>query len=608
MPPQVTILPVAPDQWEAVPIQVTIRDAESDRAMLSVSYSEGGPFVRAAPFPDGGPTDFATSKNGAPATSLWDSRADLGARNVENVVVSVVATDRGGGSRSALSNPFAVRNRLRAQAVQAGDPGDTVEIVGLGFGGVPAAVTVHFPAPVGTGPLDATPSDVSDGRLHVLVPDRVVAGAVRVETAGLSSNPVPFAPVGAAHFMAGPMAPAGVAAVAPLAADVDGDGRIDLVQGGVWRNLGGASFLPLVASWGSARALAGDVDGDGDCDLVVLPAGAPPILLLQQGASFIDASALIDERATLVGSKPDARLLDVDGDGATDLVIVGALASGAASLHLWAGGRWQVHVDGVLAAAQPATALGALDVDGDGMIDLLLGRSGGADLLLGRGSAVFARAPALLGYRPPTADLFAQAGDLDGDGAPDLVAAQPLGYWRTLPAGGGLQGASSLAGVYAPLAPNAAVLADVNDDGWLDLYAVAPGRAYLFLASAPGQFVEQAAAAGLGAPAHPTGAVAADFDGDGRLDLYDGERIWRNTLALGNGHVEVSIVGPWAGSRLTLTTPDGVRQVRVPDSSALPVHFGLGNAASAQLEVRFGNGQTTMRSVASGDRIRVSVP
>src|SRR5262249_47649614 len=182
--------------------------------------------------------------------------------------------------------------------------------------------------------------------------------------------------------------------VARVAGDVDGDGRIDLVQGGVWRNLGGASFLPLVASWGSARALAGDVDGDGDCDLVVLPAGAPPILLLQQGASFIDASALIDERATLVGSKPQARLLDVDGDGATDLVIVGALASGAASLHLWAGGRWQVHVDGVLAAAQPATALGALDVDGDGRIDLLLGRSGGAYLRLGRIDAVSARAPA----------------------------------------------------------------------------------------------------------------------------------------------------------------------------------------------------------------------
>src|SRR5438132_784614 len=62
--------------------------------------------------------------------------------------------------------------------------------------------------------------------------------------------------------------------------------------------------------------------------------------------------------------------------------------------------------------------------------------------------------------------------------------------------------------------PQFAVLADVNDDGRLDLFAVAPGHVLLYVATPTG-FVEQAAAAGLVPPAHPLGALAADFDGDG---------------------------------------------------------------------------------------------
>src|SRR5207244_3452162 len=136
------------------------------------------------------------------------------------------------------------------------------------------------------------------------------------------------------------------------------------------------------------------------------------------------------DRAAATGAKPDATLLDADGDGAIDLAIAGALPSGAARLYLGGptpGAGFRLHDDSVLSAAEPAGTLTAADVDQDGHTDLLLGRAGGAQVLLGHGGGAFARGQNLLGYRPPRADRFALFQDLDGDGVPDLIASAPLG-------------------------------------------------------------------------------------------------------------------------------------------------------------------------------------
>ncbi|ACB73808.1 FG-GAP-like repeat-containing protein [Opitutus terrae] len=129
-------------------------------------------------------------------------------------------------------------------------------------------------------------------------------------------------------------------------------------------------------------------------------------------------------------------------------------------------------------------------------------------------------------------------GDYDNDGRPDLFAVcktgpnrlfRNLGGWRfedVTDKAGGL-GGSIASGVWN----NGAAFADVNNDGWLDLYVCRTrGANLLYINQRDGTFREEAAARGLALNDASGMAAFCDYDRDGWLDVYvqtnllDGER------------------------------------------------------------------------------------
>ena len=76
------------------------------------------------------------------------------------------------------------------------------------------------------------------------------------------------------------------------------------------------------------------------------------------------------------------------------------------------------------------------------------------------------------------------------------------------------------AGVGYPGWGMGAVAADVDNDGWDDLYVTCYGPNKLYHNNRNGTFSDVTAAAGIGDPRWSTGAAFADYDGDGWLDLF----------------------------------------------------------------------------------------
>jgi len=178
------------------------------------------------------------------------------------------------------------------------------------------------------------------------------------------------------------------------------------------------------------------------------------------------------------------------------------------------------------------TDLAVADLDGDGLVDVIaLGvRSSGDDgqahsghlsVYLQTSTGVFAEAQSYPAGRYPTRMTV---GDVDGDGAPDVLVVDEesqttLLFRQDAANRGALLDAQTL---ISAVKGGDVVLADLNADGAADV-AVSdsrslPGRIVVRYqdASAPGSFLAAVEVAMSGAP---TVMDAADVDGDGAVDL-----------------------------------------------------------------------------------------
>lgn len=210
---------------------------------------------------------------------------------------------------------------------------------------------------------------------------------------------------------------------------------------------------------------------------------------------------------------------DVNRDGRTDLVVSG----GDAVLYL--GGEDGFEAEPVLAPDTVST--GVADLDGDGRLDILLGRERGSDLVFW-GDSLFGpeRSVTELDSGDPTTGLV--AADFDGDGSIDILR---LGY-------GGERAALDI--VWLQMTPRAfeavelpdsrrrslaAAVADFDGVAGLDIWVTRDigwrtGGDSLYVRSGNGEWVDRAPDYGTAMEIDGMGVTVADFTGDMQLDVY----------------------------------------------------------------------------------------
>ena len=432
----------------------------------------------------------------------------------------------------------------------------------------------------------------------------------------------------------------------PLAAaDFDGDGDLDLFVGGrvlpgrwplaassrLYENREGslidvtAELAPDLVDLGLATgAIWTDVDNDGAIDLVVATEWGPVHVFANEGGRLTENTAEAGLEAW-TGLWTGIVAGDFDSDGDMDLAVA----------NLGLNTRYQA------SPSQPAV-LYAGDVDGNGSLDLIEAHYVGGTLypLRARG-AVGATMPfiledfdSFLGYAEATLD------EIYGPrlNSAERFEAATLAHSLFINDGKGRFEIQPLPKMAQVTAAYGIVVADLDNDGIDDLYLVGNfrgadhetmaydgGTGYWLRGQGDGSFtVLPASQSGLFVPDEARGLAVSDYDGDGWVDIAVGINngtplLFDNQGVAGNSFLRVRLDGPDAnptgvGARISVARPDGSTVTRevyagsgyLSQDSATLI-FGLGQAATARITVRWPDGATTtLTDVQAGETVIVS--
>jgi hypothetical protein len=466
---------------------------------VSVIPSRGGRTFaeeRISPVPDGATAMEAADLDG-------DGRPDA-------VVVAspdaIAVLRNGGDGIFGAAQPYPIGEQIAGHAVadidRDGHPDIIVSSLG-GEGGIlevlrndgegrfASPAPVDLPAPIDPGPILAADLD-RDGDQDLAIAGWAVEVLINRGN-GTFRDPVRYL-TGASRLDA---------------ADLDGDGALDLVFGGgdgifLFPGIGDGDFRSATAIAGGeqvGRISLADLDGDGRLD--ILAPDTPGLRVLVNGGpgGFEDLTPV-----TTWWGPTLAAARDLDGDGIADI----AACMDRAFELFWGTGGGRFRQPGQHPAGQAAHGLALADFDGDGRNDMAVGGPEGTFILLGTGGG--SMAPPVKAGPAAGADLMAV--DLDGDGRLDLAASKAV----LRNAGNGTFGppASLAAPGYLSVAAG-----DIDGDGKLDL-AVA-GSQYGWFIDTPVAFFRND-----GKGSFPDAALleakaafvaAGDFEGDGRIEL-----------------------------------------------------------------------------------------
>ena len=372
-----------------------------------------------------------------------------------------------------------------------------------------------------------------------------------------------------------------------VAADLDGDGDVDLAVANNWYDsdlgCGGVSILmnngdgsfaaPVKYAAGCApiSVFAADLDGDGDLDLAAANPGDDNVLvLLNSGTGSFAAPAQY-----AVGSFPiSVFAADLDGDGDCDLAVANAGTDNVSILKNNGDGTFATAV--YYSAGSAPWSVCAADLDGNGYADLAVANdsSHNVSIFMNDGDGTFGSAADYPAGSNPFSIL---ATDLDGDGDLDLAVANAGSDNVTVLKNSGTGSFAASENWAAGSSPTSVCAADLDGDSDLDLAvsnglvdgSITSGNVSVLKNNGTGSF---AAPESYAAGSNPFCVLAADLDGDGDLDL-----------AVANGHSHnVSVLR---------NCTDVSTVVGDADQSASPKTFTLAqnypNPFNAATQIRF---------------------
>lgn len=381
------------------------------------------------------------------------------------------------------------------------------------------AVSVHAGDMNGDGTIDIVSASENDNKIAVYFND--------------GARPPTFYEMVAHQPM---LPPAGENyAKAVYVADIDSDGDLDIAYVGEnnnevgWlENMGGFPplFVPHVLSNDADHAkaiLAADLDGDGDVDLLAASSGDNKVAWFENNGARPPAFTMRLISNSAMGARA-VHATDLDGDGDLD-VLSASRTDGRVTWYpnqtIRRTAIYNPATQNVVHIRQGARGVFAADLDGDGHVDLLSIAENEVAWHQNNGASPPGFTPHVISTNV-SGGRWVAAGDLDGDGDPDVVTASKrdnqIAWYENL--GGTPPTFASRIVTQQALGARAVLIADLDQDGDLDLYSASDTDNAIYwyenLGGRPPTFQRHTVTRQA---IYARSVYAADLDGDGDLDL-----------------------------------------------------------------------------------------
>lgn len=484
----------------------------------------------------------------------------LGAAEIQSIYAAGSAGKCAGGTTNppvTLASTPVIYNVSPSTATA----GSQVFLSGTNFSPMFASNIVYF------GATRAAVSAATPTNLIVTVPLGATHAPVTVTVNGRTAfSPRAFLPtfggtgtnITTASFAPGKNLTVADGPIKSFIADLDGDGKPDLVEANAYahnislfRNisvagtLDGSSFaprvdFPVLGGTDSPRCLAvADVDGDGKLDILIgdqATSGAIVYRNISTPGSLTTSSFAAPVGFPGGGYPHGIHVADLNGDGLPEILVANQYSESITILkNIGSAGTLTTNSFApqyALLAGPAPTDVGIADLNGDGRPDLVTTAFDGSQLWLFRNVAT--PSAAVSNWFTLDASLPAAAGsleitltDLDGDAKSDLVVAAVQGHAVSVyrnQAGPGAFTTNSFGtriDYGTPGWAHSISVADFNGDAKPDLAVVGELDSYLGVfqnQSTPGN-INLAPRVDFGTGWNAWGVAAGDLDGDNRADI-----------------------------------------------------------------------------------------